>query len=59
MFALDNANPDTAEILFAVSFFLALLGAIAYAMRRADATVWAPVLLALSVAGIALAWWVA
>ena len=59
MFALDNANPDTAEIVFAVSFFLALIAAVAYAMRRPDATVWAPVLLALSVAGIALAWWVA
>lgn len=59
MLALDNANPDTAEICFAVAFFLALVAAIAYAMRRDDATVWAPVLLALAVAGIALGWWVA
>lgn len=59
MIALDNANADTAEIFMAVAFFLALIAAIAYAVRRPDATVWAPVLLSLAVAGIALAWWVA
>jgi hypothetical protein len=59
MIALDNANPDLAEICFAVAFFLALIAAVAYAVRRPDATVWAPVLLALAVASIALGWWVA
>jgi hypothetical protein len=58
MLAFDNLNADTAEIIFAVAFFLAVIAAVAYAVRRPDATVWAPVLLALSVAGLALGFWV-
>jgi hypothetical protein len=58
MIAVDNLNGDTAEIIFAVAFFIALLAAVCYAVRRAEVVVWAPVLLALSVAGVALAFWV-
>ena len=70
MIAIDNANPDTAEIFFAVALFLAAIAAILYAVgtravrttddaRTVNVAVWAPVLLSLAVASIGLAWWVA
>jgi hypothetical protein len=72
MLAFDNGNPDTAEWLVAIAFFLALVAAILYALgsRRTHHTtttveghhtdvLWlAPVMLSLAVASLNLAWWV-
>jgi hypothetical protein len=54
--AIASGNSDTAEIFFLVAMILAVLAAVAYAVRRTDVIVWAPVLLSLAVASAALAW---
>jgi hypothetical protein len=70
IFAIDNLNADTAEVILAVAFVLGLLAAVVYVLgnRRpahpddhghpVAVAPWAPVLLSLAVAAIALAWWV-
>jgi hypothetical protein len=71
MFAIDNADPDTAEIFLAIGVILGLLAALLYAIGtrpvrhvdgdhpRVNVALWAPVCLSAAVASIALAWWVA
>ena len=57
MFAdIASGEVDTADIFFLFAVILGVVAAIAYATRRADAVVWAPVLGWLGFACAALAW---
>lgn len=65
MLALDNGNPGTAELFFAIATILAVVAALLYAVGSkprptgVSVIVWAPVVLSLALASLALAWWLA
>jgi hypothetical protein len=53
---IATGNTSTADVFFLVALILALLAAILYAVRRPDASPFAPVLLSLAVASLSLSW---
>lgn len=53
---IAHGHVDGADAFFLVAVILAVFAAIAYASRRPDATPWAPVLVALAIASLSLAW---
>lgn len=57
MFAIDNGNPGTAELILAIALILAIVGAVFYLLSLPFVRL-APVAVALAVGAIALAWWV-
>jgi len=53
---ISSGNTETADVFFLVALILALVAALLYGSRRADAAPWAPVMLCLAVASVSLAW---
>jgi len=53
---IANGNTGFADVMFLVALILALVAALLYGSRRADAVPWGPVMLCLAVASVSLAW---
>jgi hypothetical protein len=53
---ISTGNTGTADVFFLVALILALVAALLYGSRRADAVPWGPVMLCLAVASLSLSW---
>lgn len=53
---IASGNTGFADVMFLVALILGVLAALLYGSRRVDAVPFAPVLLSLAVASVALAW---